>query len=121
MTNEEKVEELKRQILEKRAGSFRYQGHPRTYCPHMLGVANDGRVVVHAFQFGGGSSKGPVTAEKGAWRFFYVGPDMGDVSEVARINTVPSWYPESLAKSDQPYQPPKFIAKVIAVVEFGEV
>lgn len=108
------IDELKNQILTKSCGGMVYQGFPRLYCPHLMGLTADGRVVIHAWQHGGYTSKGEISATNPAgWRFFYL-------DEVKNLTTFPpdaqGWYPKELAKSEADYVPPKFIIRVYAVI-----
>lgn len=101
------------------AGGFTYQGHHRIFSPYLLGVTRDGREVLHAYQFQGANSKGPVTPESGAgWRFFYLDEIEGEVEAVLGM----PWYPLDLRKSTEltTYNPPKFIATVLALAESPE-
>ena len=107
---------FKTAIETKRSIHFKYGGHDRAICPYLLAKTNDGRMVVHGFQFAGQGSKGPIQSpEAGAWRFFYLDQmDAGQEVEVRRSN----WYPPSLQKSEdivEVYKPPKFVAQVIAL------
>ena len=51
-----------------------YEGHPRRFCPHVLGKSKQGRRHAFCYQFGGTSDSGlrPVTAGVGGWRCIVV-------------------------------------------------
>ncbi len=90
---------------------FPYQGLTRMVTPYLLGETNDGRLVLHGFQFGGESSRGPIeTPEQGGWRFFYL-------NELSVLNAGPGQaYPLDLAKAElEVYKAPKFISTVLAL------
>lgn len=111
--SEDLVEKLLKAAVEsKQPLSFEYQGLTRQVCPHMVGRAKDGRIVCHAYQYGGQSSKGAVTPDSGGWRFFY----LAEIEGVADGYSL-GWYPEDLKKSTAEYQPPSFIVEVLAVAD----
>lgn len=88
--------------------SFPYQGRIREVCPYLLAKTADDRLVLHALQTGGESSKGPVT--KPEWRFFYLDQfDRGPGTIRA------PWADADIKKSEGGYVPPKFITEVIAI------
>jgi|SRR5271166_5878794 len=91
-----------------------YQKLERLICPHLLGKTGAGRYVLHAFQYGGQTSKGEIKdPSQGQWRFFYL-----DELEFVQIEAYcTAWHPEDLVKSDKEYTPPKFIETVIAMAE----
>ena len=47
-----------------------YEGHPRLFCPHLLGRSKQGRRNAFCYQFGGASVSGlrTVSAGVGGWR-----------------------------------------------------
>jgi hypothetical protein len=96
-------------IEAKLSGCMTYQGHLREFSPYLLGVTKDGRLVLHAFQYGGASSKGPITPQNGAWRFFY----LDEIEDP--ITPGGDWYPKDFQKSEGDYRPPAFIATILAV------
>lgn len=51
-----------------------YEGHPRLFCPHLLGRSRQGRRNAFCYQFGGASVSGlkTVSAGVGAWRCIVV-------------------------------------------------
>lgn len=102
---------ITRAITNKLPIAVFYKGDTRDICPHLLGETKDGRLVVHGFQFGGGSSKGPVTPETGSWKYFYV-----DEIEGNGFIVPGEWLPTGLAKTEGDYVPPAFIATVVAMV-----
>jgi homoserine kinase type II len=60
---------LRRAIVTHRQVVATYHGHPREFCPHILGVfKSEWRVL--GWQFGGGSGRG--LEDGGAWRCFVV-------------------------------------------------
>jgi hypothetical protein len=59
---------LAQAIHEKRPVSAAYDDYQREFCPHVLGY-KFGVLRVLGFQFGGGSSNGPV---QGEWKCFIV-------------------------------------------------
>lgn len=100
-------------ISQKLPFSVMYQGHKRFVCPHLLGENAAGRLVLHAFQYAGGSSKGEIESpEKGEWRFLYL-----DGFESFPEGAWSEWLPAGLKKSDveEKYVPPKFIVRVLAI------
>jgi predicted DNA-binding transcriptional regulator YafY len=58
-----------RAVINRRQIVCVYQGYNREFCPIILGH-KDGRERLLAFQFAGGSSKGPV---RGKWKCFNLG------------------------------------------------
>lgn len=109
---------LLRAIRSKESCAVTYQGKRRVFSPHMLakthpkGESTEGRLVVHAYQWGGAGSKGEVTPETGGWRYFYL-DEMNDSVAFAGD----SWYPvpnEELEKKER--MTPAFIETVIAFV-----
>ena len=89
--------------------SINYQGKPRELTPYLLGQTKDNRIVLHGFQYGGESSKGPVASpEQGGWRFFYL-----DQIDGLWAGPGPQ-FPETLVKSEGDYKPPAFIVMVMA-------
>jgi hypothetical protein len=58
-------DQIRTAMLAKRPLSFRYQGHDRLVCAHVIGLKN-GHEQVLTYQYGGGSASGlPVN---GQWR-----------------------------------------------------
>ncbi len=51
-----------------------YEGHPRLFCPHLLGGSKQGRRYAFCYQFGGASVSGlrTVSAVVGGWRCIVV-------------------------------------------------
>jgi len=51
-----------------------YEGHPRLFCPHLLGRSKQGRRNAFCYQFGGASVSGlkTVSAGVGGWRCIVV-------------------------------------------------
>ena len=51
-----------------------YEGHPRLFCPHLLGRSRQGRRNAFCYQFGGASVSGlrTVSAGVGGWRCIVV-------------------------------------------------
>ena len=51
-----------------------YEGHPRLFCPHLLGRSKQGRRNAFCYQFGGTSVSGlrTVSAGVGGWRCIVV-------------------------------------------------
>jgi hypothetical protein len=51
-----------------------YEGHPRLFCPHLLGRIKQGRRNAFCYQFGGASVSGlrTVSAGVGGWRCIVV-------------------------------------------------
>ncbi len=58
---------LRHALLARVPVSATYDGYPRLFCPQVLGVS-DGEARCLAWQFGGASSRGPVTPATAAWR-----------------------------------------------------
>jgi hypothetical protein len=85
-----------------------YQGLRREVMPTLLGLTKNGKVVLHALQFGGDSSKGPVTADKACWRFFYT----DEIETFAALASAPEL---AIRKSEGEYRPPGFVAQVLAI------
>ena len=94
-------------IKDKSRMGFYYNDTARLVCPHLLGESAKGLVVM-AFQLND-------TCDSGAWRFFYLDKIQQDGGVFVFPNR--KWYPDPLAKSEdqQPYVPPKFITKVLAL------
>ena len=97
----------------KRICTVSYQGKTRVFCPHLVGQAlkkgdTEPKFVVHAYQFGGEGSKGPVTSASAGWRFFYL-DDMDSVVQMSEG----AWLPEELEKKEKSV--PAFIVKVHAM------
>lgn len=113
MSEDPRIAQLKEMIEGQIPGMLVYQGFSRHFCPYLLGITGDRRVVLHAYQYGGMSSKGEVAPDKGAgWRFFYLDTVDGPIVKM----TMPaSWYPADLEKSEADYTPPKFIVAVLAL------
>lgn len=87
-----------------------YQKAQRQVCPHLLGKTKDGRIVLQGFQFGGGTSKGPIASpEQGQWRYFY----LDEISFAATNTDLTSWYPAEVKKSEKQST---FIVEVLAAV-----
>ena len=63
-------------MQELRSMACRYKGHPRMFCPIILGHST-GREKTLVYQFGGSSSEGPL--RKPDWKCFFVA-DMQDVA-----------------------------------------
>ncbi len=61
------LELLRRALRERLPVSASYDGLARLFCPHVLGTT-DGEARCLAWQFGGESSRGPVTLASAAWR-----------------------------------------------------
>lgn len=97
-------------IENRRALIISHSGFTRKVCAHLLGETADGRTVIHAFQYGGKSSKGDITLKNASWRFFYI----NDIEALAASPTN-EWYPLDLAKNEEEYVPPAFVAKVVAL------
>lgn len=92
---------------------FVYNGFERHVCPHMLGLSKDDRLVVHAFQYAGGDSKGGIERpEQGSWKFFYL--DTFE-SQPLPLHPVNGWYPKDLKKAEGEYKPPKFVKQIISL------
>ena len=49
-----------------------YEGHPRLFCPHLLGRSKQGRRNAFCYQFGGASVSGLKTVSAGGWRCIVV-------------------------------------------------
>lgn len=62
-------EQLRRAVRERLQVSAEYDGRPRQFCPHVVGTTA-GEPRCFAYQFGGETSTGPLTA--GAWRCFRI-------------------------------------------------
>jgi len=63
---------LEQGLLKRRPVQASYHGHLRLLCPHALGWKN-GRAKVLAYQAGGESSHGPLTAEPTQrWRSMFI-------------------------------------------------
>lgn len=58
---------IRNAIANKQQVTATYQEHVRELCPHVIGTKN-GREQALFYQFGGTSSKGPITPDQGAWR-----------------------------------------------------
>jgi hypothetical protein len=90
-----------------------YGGQFRYLCPHMLGYTAKG-LVVHAYQFGGDTSKGPIVdPSDGEWRYLYLNKIEGEIFVAFKGG---EWYPvQDLSKSEDTYKPPAFVLKVLAL------
>jgi hypothetical protein len=60
--------------VRKRPVAAMYEGHPRLFCPHLLGRSKQGRRNAFCYQFGGTSDSGlrTVSAGVGGWRCIVV-------------------------------------------------
>lgn len=86
-----------------------YKGFQRFCTPHLLAETQDGRLVLQAFQYGGSSSKGPVDASNGGWRWLYI-----DEMDALAVGAGTS-YPVDLQKAEGSYAPPAFIVQILAM------
>ena len=61
-------------VANKRPIEASYEGHPRLFCPHLLGRSKQGRRNAFCYQFGGASVSGlrTVSAGVGGWRCIVV-------------------------------------------------
>jgi hypothetical protein len=50
-------------ISKRKRISAMYEGHQREMCPHVIGLNKQGHEQVLSYQFGGTSSKGPITTD----------------------------------------------------------
>lgn len=103
------VEYLKVAIEDEMNIEVLYTGFKRVATPHSLAETRDGRVVLHCYQFGGDSSKGPVTPESGGWRWLYL-----EQIESLAIGPGPT-YPSTMNLNKATYEPPQFIKSVLAM------
>lgn len=93
---------------------FSYQGYVREVLPLMLGETATKGVVLQAFQVGGSSSKGEVTPQTGAFRFFYLDEVEGLV--LTKNEPAPEyWAALPLKKSEAGYQQPPFVTNLLAI------
>ena len=106
-----KIDLIKHAVASRQSLTFTYKEHTRVVSPHLLGQTADGKFVCHAFQFSGFGSKGQLTPETGAWRYFY----LDEIQDFGTSEFLP-WYPETLQKSEGEYKPPAFITNVLVIV-----
>jgi hypothetical protein len=95
-----------------------YEGHPRLFCPHLLGRSKQGRRNAFCYQFGGASVSGlrTVSAGVGGWRCIVVDKysaksscNLGDGTQsrdrvgrlaLKRLNSTPTLNPAKIHNKD---------------------
>jgi hypothetical protein len=113
------INTLQKAIETKSPVAFFYEKKIREVCAYLLGDTAKG-LVIHAYQYGGESSKGRITnPDQGSWKYFYF-----DKIEKPVILSDKVWWPiRVLTKGEileESYTPPKFITKVVALAKIGD-
>ncbi len=85
---------LRKAIRERLQVIGTYGGHRREFCPHAIGTSR-GEMRCLGLQFGGGSSKGAMTATNAGWRCFRVRGLSGLSTRPGAWHTLPQTRPQT--------------------------